>query len=280
MNERRASPTRHIRLNVAQAHAWLAARPKALLLDAREARHHAIAHLDGSLRLDGRNHEVLLLREPRERPVFIYCYHGHASQTWAEMFVDFGFTEVADLIGGWTAFDPLGQRQGAQTLDPWPDRPAVPAELAHWLRDEGFDPARPEEAGPHGNTPLMHAAWRGARDALDRLLAIGVPLDAVNHDGNNALWLACVHGDADTIRTLAARGVPIDHANLTGATALMYAASSGKAAVVDTLLALGADPTLRTQDDFSALDMAASLECLQRLRAATRSRPEPMERAA
>jgi len=250
MNEHRADPIRHTRLNVAQAHAWLATHPGALL------------------------------RAPRERPVFIYCYHGHASQTWAEMFIDFGFTEVADLIGGWTALDPLGRRQGAQTLDPWPDRPAVPPDLATWLRDEGFDPARPEVPGPHGNTPLMHAAWRGARTALDQLLDLGVPLDTVNHDGNNALWLACVHGEPQAIRALVARGVPIDHANLTGATALMYAASSGKAAVVDTLLALGADPTLRTQDDFSALDMAASLECLQRLRAVTRSRPETMERAA
>jgi len=33
-----------------------------------------------------------------------------------------------------------------------------------------------------------------------------------------------------------------------------------------TLLALGADPGLRSQDDYTALDMAASLDCLQLLR--------------
>lgn len=280
MSPTRTAPPRHRRLNATQAHAWLTAHPDALVLDARDAANHGAARLAGSLRLDGRNHEALLLREARERPVFIYCYHGHASQTWAGMFTDFGFSDVADLIGGWTALDPLGRLQGELTLAQWPDQRPTPPNLADWLRAEGFDPARPEAAGPHGNTPLMHAAWRGARTALDQLLALGVPLDAVNHDGNNALWLACVHGDPDAIRTLAAHGVPVDHANLTGATALMYAASSGKAAVVDTLLALGADPWLRTQDDFSALDMAASLECLQRLRAATRRRPEPLERAA
>jgi uncharacterized protein len=73
--------------------------------------------------------------------------------------------------------------------------------------------------------------------------------------------------------------VPIDHANLTGATALMYAASSGKAGVVATLLTLGANPHLVTQDEFSALDMAASLDCLQLLRNATRARAPSTETA-
>jgi ankyrin repeat protein len=65
-------------------------------------------------------------------------------------------------------------------------------------------------------------------------------------------------------------GVPIDHQNLTGATCLMYAASSSKPQIARTLLELGANPHLQTQDDSTALDMAASIECLQLLRAATR----------
>ena len=116
----------------------------------------------------------------------------------------------------------------------------------------------------------MHAAWRGATDMVAALLAWGVQRNAVNNDGNNALWLACVHGEPVLIRTLVAHGVSLDHANLVGATALMYAASSGKHTVLATLLELGANAALVSQDDFSALDMAASLECLQLLRAATR----------
>jgi len=269
------------RLHPAPARDWLQQHPDALLLDAREARHHALSHLAGCLRLDGRNHEALLMREPRSRPVFIYCYHGNASQTWASMFKDFGFAEVADLIGGWAAIDPANRLYGPQSLAellpavpqpvPAPARVwEVPPALADWLAAEGFDPARPDQPGAHGNTPLMHAAWRGAHHALDALLTLQVPLDAVNGDGNNALWLACVNGEPGLIRALAAQGVPVDHGNLTGATALMYAASSGKAEVVATLLSLGADPLLQTQDDYSALDMAATVECLQLLRQATR----------
>ena len=276
------------RLHPEQVRAWLAAHPNTLLLDAREAPHHGVSHLAGSIRLDGRNHESLLMRESKTRPVLIYCYHGNASQTWADMFADFGFADVADLIGGWTAIDRTGQLRGPQQLAdvlPAPsDTPArlrpessstVPADLAAWLNAQGFDPVRPEAPGLHGNTPLMYAAWRGAVEVVDALLTQGVPLNAVNHDGNNALWLACVNGEPGLIRTLAAKGVPIDHANLVEATALMYAASSGKPLVVSTLLALGANPHLVSQDDFRALDMAANLECLQLLRAATRRVPDP-----
>jgi rhodanese-related sulfurtransferase len=274
------------RLRPEQARSWLAERPDALLLDARDARHHAASHLAGCIRLDGRNHEHLLMREAKSRPVLIYCYHGNASQTWASMFADFGFTEVADLVGGWAAIDKQAQLQGPQTHDvlgpasvsasPFQSQVscAVPPELRAWLGAEGFNPTQPDTPGQHGNTPLMHAAWRGAGDMVTALLQWGVPLHSVNHDGNNALWLACVNGEPGLIRQLVAAGVPIDHANLVSATALMYAASSGKHGVVATLLALEANVHLVSQDDFSALDMAASIECLQLLRAASRRQTE------
>jgi thiosulfate/3-mercaptopyruvate sulfurtransferase len=68
------------------------------------------------------------------------------------------------------------------------------------------------------------------------------------------------------IDTLVAAGIDIDNRNDNGATPLMYAASSGKAAVVERLLAKGADVTPETLDDFSALDLAQTIECLTLLR--------------
>jgi len=247
------------RLTLPELGAWQAQHPTALTLDAREAGHHARDGWPGSVRLTRDSQDQLLLRTDRRRPVLIYCYHGHASQTWAQMFADFGFTNVCDLVGGHTAW-----ASGMAGANP-SGRPLAPA-LAAWLAREGF--IGPEGRGAHGNTPLMVAAWRGEPAMVDALLAHGVALDAANNDGNNALWLACVHGDPQGVARLAAAGVPIDHANLTGATCLMYTASAGKAELVRTLLALGANPHLRTQDDFTALDMAASLECLQLLRKA------------
>lgn len=230
--------SRFQRLSAADVAAWLAAHPEALRLDARDMQQHAQGHIAGSLRLDGRNHEALLMREAKTRPVFIYCYHGNASRSYAQMFVDFGFEQVADLVGGWEA----------------------------WVRQQ-----RSAVTDAHGNTALMTAAWQGDEAAVEALLAQGVDLAATNSDGNNALWLACVSNKPALVVRLARAGVPIDHANLTGATCLMYASSSSKPEVLRTLLALGANPHLVTQDDYSALDMAASIECLQLLRAATRS---------
>lgn len=245
------------RLTLAELGAWRLQRPDALLLDARDAASHARDGWPGAVRISGDNQDMLLLRTDRRRPVLIYCHHGNASQAYAQMFADFGFTDVHDLIGGHAAWAVAGA--GA---DP-SGKPPAPA-LAAWLAREGF--AGPDAHGAHGNTPLMAAAWRGNADIVEALLAHGVALDATNADGNNALWLACVHGDPRGLARLVAAGVPIDHANAAGATCLMYAASSGKAEIVRTLLALGADPAIRSQDDFSALDMAASVECLQLLR--------------
>ena len=101
------------RLTAAQLPDWLARHPDTLVLDARDSQRHALGHLDGALRLDGRNHEALLLREAKTRPVLVYCYHGNASQTIAQMFADFGFTEVADLVGGWAAWE-LGAADRAE----------------------------------------------------------------------------------------------------------------------------------------------------------------------
>lgn len=255
---------RFTRLSAQAAAIWLGEHPDALILDAREARHHALGSMPGSVRLDGRNHEHLLMSASKAKPVFIYCYHGNASQTYAEMFVDFGFGQVCDLMGGWEAWQ---QMRTAQQLASSPAPVTDP--LHAWLRGKGFADAR--GLGAHGNTPLMEAAWRGEAGIVDRLLAEGVDLNAVNGDGNNALWLACVSNKPALVIRLAQAGVPINHVNATGATCLMYAASSGKPDIVRVLLALGADPLIQTQDDFTALDMAASLECLQLLRAATRS---------
>ncbi|HEX5374055.1 MAG TPA: thiosulfate sulfurtransferase GlpE [Aquabacterium sp.] len=104
-----SSSSRFQRLKAGELAEWLQAHPDALILDAREASHHAQGHLPGSVRLDGRNHEQLLMSESRRRPVVIYCYHGNASQTYADMFVDFGFLQVVDLMGGWEAWQRYGE---------------------------------------------------------------------------------------------------------------------------------------------------------------------------
>jgi ankyrin repeat protein len=138
--------------------------------------------------------------------------------------------------------------------------------LPLWLAQHGFSGKDLNAVGASGLTPLMRAARLGDLDKIDALLRLGVDLAARNGDGNNALWFACVGEHFDAIALLLERGIDIDNQNDNGATCLMYAASTGKDAVVQTLLAAGANDKLKSLDDFTALDVAATLDCLQLLR--------------
>lgn len=239
-----------------------------LVLDSREANAYAKAHLENAVNLGRHNLDRMLLGSDKIKPVLIYCYHGNASQTYAQMFADFGFMQVYDLIGGYAAWE---QHQSTKTAAL--PTPRIDPVLAEWLADAGF--AETGAADPlqarisHQNTPLMKACWTGAADIVERLLDHGVDLEASNGDGNTALWLACVSGDQRIIEALIRAGINLDHQNDNGATCLMYGASASKPQVVAALLEAGADPSIKSLDDFTALDMAASIECLQLLRRAT-----------
>ena len=112
----------------------------------------------------------------------------------------------------------------------------------------------------------MLASREGEAAIVAELIQAGARIDAKNTDGNQALWLACAGENVEVLDLLIAAGAAIDHQNDNGATCLMYAASSGKAAVTARLLTAGADTRIKTLDDYTALDMAATLDCLTLLR--------------
>ena len=117
-------------------------------------------------------------------------------------------------------------------------------------------------------TPLMRAAKEGRLDIVDELLSLGVDISVTNADGCNALWLACYNGSHEIIERLLAAGIDIDLQNGNGATCLMYVSSNSKPDLVKLLLEKGANAALKNFDDFSARDLAASVECLKLLRKA------------
>ena len=138
--------------------------------------------------------------------------------------------------------------------------------LPLWLAQHGFNGKDLNAVSASGLTPLMRAARQGDLDKMNVLLQLGVDITVRNNDGNNALWFACVGEHFDAIALLLECGINFDNQNDNGATCLMYAASTGKDAVVQTLLAAGANDKLKSLDDFTALDVAATLDCLQLLR--------------
>ena len=117
-------------------------------------------------------------------------------------------------------------------------------------------------------TPLMRAAKEGRLDIVEELLSLGVDIAVTNADGCNALWLACYNGSHAIIERLLAAGIDIDLQNGNGASALMHVSSNSKPGLVKLLLEKGANPKPKNFDDFSALDLAASVECLKLLRKA------------
>lgn len=139
--------------------------------------------------------------------------------------------------------------------------------LSTFLAQHGFDPAALSALQADGRfTPLMRACKEGRADVVDELLGLGVDLAVTNADGCNALWLACYHGSHAIIERLIAAGINMDLQNGNGASCLMYVSSNGKADLVQLLLDKGANPALTNFDDFTALDLAASVECLRLLR--------------
>jgi len=234
----------------------LLSRGDLVVLDARDVGSFEKSHVTGAQHVSSHNLSALLGAIARTRPILIYCYHGNASREYAQIFSDFGFSEVYSLDGGYEA---------------WYTRPlagdsTVPnADLRQWLLAQQFASADINAAIANATTPLMKASHQGDGKIARMLIAAGAQVNARNGDGNNALWLACVGGHPDMIDMLVEAGIDIDNGNHDGATPLMYAASSGKAAIVERLLVRGADASLETPDGFSALDLAQTVECLKLL---------------
>jgi len=248
------------RVNVAETRALLQ-QPDLLIFDVRDPDSFAAGRIGTARHLSEANLEQVLMRTPKSQPMLIYCYHGNASQTYAQMFRDFGFKTIYDLIDGYEAWRATTRGPSSRDLSPT---------LRHWLSEQGFPCDDIEATRDNRMTPLMQACRLGDEAIVEGLLEAGASLASLNSDGNNALWLACYGENLNIIDRLIDQGIAVDHQNDNGATCLMYAASAGKTAVVARLLAAGADPGLTTLDDFTALDMAANLDCLNLLRAATR----------
>lgn len=87
------------RIDIARARE-LVKRPDTQIVDVRDAASYTRGHIGAARHVSGQNLTGVLLGLAKDRPVLIYCYHGNASQTYAQTFVDFGFREVYSLDGG------------------------------------------------------------------------------------------------------------------------------------------------------------------------------------
>ncbi len=106
---------------------------------------------------------------------------------------------------------------------------------------------------------LPAAAACGDLSAIERLLALGLPLNGRDAQGCTALLRAAGGGHLAIVDRLLARGADATLAAHTGATALSAAISARRDAVVERLLAAGVDPDQRLVGGATALLVAAAL---------------------
>jgi rhodanese-related sulfurtransferase len=229
------------------------------MFDSRDAASYQKSHIKGTDHLTERDFGEVIANLPKNVPVMIYCYHGNASQVYASMFADFQYMEVYSVDGGYEALAPAISEIPALTYQSSQD-------LAEFISEHNFDAQDLNAPWHHALTPLMRAALFGREDLVAELLSLGVNIHMRNLDGNNALWLACVSGNNAIVDLLLKAGIEVNNRNVTGATTLMYTASSGKHELMSMLLDFGADAFIRNEDDYLAIELAASEECVRLLR--------------
>ena len=108
-----------------------------------------------------------------------------------------------------------------------------------------------------GLTALLLAASFGHGAIVDRLLAAGADVNAVLEDGISVLMSAAEEGYLAVVNRLLDAGALVNAVDNHGRTALLLTASHGHGAIVDRLLAAGADVNAADEDGDSALIVAA-----------------------
>lgn len=139
-------------------------------------------------------------------------------------------------------------------------------DLQEWLDHYHFDGNSIDKRAEHGNTPLMRASIEGNLVIAKVLLELGADVKIKNDDGNQALWLACFSENPELVSLLIDSGCDIDNANVNGVTPLMYTASSGKEKMVKLLIDAGANAHIKSPDDFTAFDLAATPNIYRQLK--------------
>lgn len=80
-------------------------RDNLLILDVRDADSFRKSHIPGAQHITIGNLFPVVNGTDRRSPILIYCYHGHASREYAQIFADFRFAEVYSLNGGYEAWN-------------------------------------------------------------------------------------------------------------------------------------------------------------------------------
>lgn len=70
------------------------------IIDIRDPSSFATAHVTGAISVNNTNVNEFVAQADFEKPLLVFCYHGHSSQGAADFFAGQGFSEVYSVDGG------------------------------------------------------------------------------------------------------------------------------------------------------------------------------------
>ena len=76
----------------------------ATIADVRDADAHRSGNIANSINIQQDNVDEFLATADKDKPLIVYCYHGHSSQGAADYFSEQGFAEVYSIDGGYVAW--------------------------------------------------------------------------------------------------------------------------------------------------------------------------------
>jgi len=111
------------------------------------------------------------------------------------------------------------------------------------------------------DSAFLIAAARGQTAVVKATLAAGADLKSTNRYGGTGLIPACHYGHLETVKLLLTTRIDVNHVNNLGWTALLEAVILGNEGTAQTeivrlLLARGADPKIADRDGVTALQHA------------------------
>lgn len=70
------------------------------VIDIRDPSSFAAAHVTNAISVNNNNVNEFVAHADFEKPLLVFCYHGHSSQSAADFFAGQGFSEVYSVDGG------------------------------------------------------------------------------------------------------------------------------------------------------------------------------------
>ena len=94
---------------------WILENKSCIVVDIRDEQSFRQGHLPRAVRFSNKLFLQIRKQEQLQTPILIYCYHGLSSKDVAQIFCDFGCTNVYSLEGGYSAWhaNTLPERQAS-----------------------------------------------------------------------------------------------------------------------------------------------------------------------